>query len=183
MALVRLSRPNVTWALALESAFADPANPTAEELNDERFVHFISCALTEDGTEFTLGDSETDDTLTYCSIGNEQTPVRRVFSASLTWLLDANTGGSGSTVDLTSLYNKVTAMLGRPDIPYWLIKRVGPGNIAQDSAFAVGQKIKMGKFETDVMQFVLENNRKQRGLQNLIPKSDILWNYTISNAS
>lgn len=181
MAIVRLARPNVTWALALESAFANPADPTVAELNDERFVHFISCALTEDGTEFNLDSSETDDTVTYCSIGNEQTPVRKAFSASLTWLLDANTGGSGSTVDLTSEYNKVTAMLGRPDVPYWLIKRVGPGNIAQDSAFAVGQKIKMGRFETDYMQYVLENNTPQRGLQNLLPKADILWNHTITS--
>ena len=133
MALVRLYRPHVTWALAYENAFADPADPTVAELNDDRFVHFISCALTEDGTEFNKDDSDTDDTVTYCDIGQVETPTRTNYTASLQWLLDANTGGSGSTADTTSLYNKVTALLGREGIRYWLIQRIGPGTIAQDS--------------------------------------------------
>lgn len=174
----RLTRPNQTWAIALESAFADPSAPTDDELNDERFVHFISCALTEDGTEMVLADSETDDTITFCSIGNESTPTFFNVTASLQWLMDANTGGSGSTVDLTSLFNKVTAMLGSPDIPYWLISRTGP-NPSQDVPFVPGHIIKMAKFYTDYPQYVLENNAPIRGLQNLVFQGDVAWNIEV----
>lgn len=180
MAISKLTRPNQTWALALASAFADPTAPTTTELNERRFVHFISCALTEDGTELTLGDSETDDTITFCSIGNEETPTLFNPTASLTWLKDANTGGSGSTVDLTSLYNKVEAMLGAPDIPYYLISRTGP-NASQDINFAVGHVIKMVSFNTDYPQLTLENNRPVRGAQNLVFDGRVVnWNYTIA---
>lgn len=179
MSTTRLTRPAQTWALALENAFENPATPLVAELNDRRFVHFVSCALTEDGTEMVRGDSETDDTMTFCSIGNESTPTQANITASFQWLLDANTGGSGSTVDLTSLYNKVTAMLGRPDIPYWIISRTGPQN-SQDINFAVDQVIKMARFDTDYMQYVLENNRPNRGLQNFVFKGDFNWNYHIA---
>lgn len=171
----RLTRPNQTWALALEGAFANWAAPTLAELNDRRFVHFISCALTEDGTELTMGDSEADTTLTFCSKGNESTPTQYNVTGNLTWLKDANTGGSGSTADLTSLYNKVTAMLGGVDIPYWLISRTGP-NASQDINFAAGHRIKMARFLTDYPIDVLENNTPVRGQQSLVFQGDTLWN-------
>lgn len=181
MAISRLSRPNQTWALALRSSFVNPATPTIAELNDRRFVHLISCGLTEDGTEMTLGDSETDDTITFCSIGNESTPTFFNPSATLTWLKDANTGGSGSTVDLTSLYNKIEAMLGDKDIPYILISRTGP-DASQDINFAVGHVIKMASFNTDYPQLVLENNSPVRGTQNLVFDGSVVnWNYTVAS--
>jgi hypothetical protein len=180
MAISRLSRPNQTWALALRSSFVNPSAPTVLELNDRRFVHLISCALTEDGTELTLGDSETDDTITFCSIGNESTPTFYNPSATLTWLKDANTGGSGSTADLTSLYNKVEAMLGSQDIPYLLISRTGP-NASQDINFAVGHVIKMASFMTDYPQLSMENNSPVRGVQSLLFDGAVVnWNYTIA---
>lgn len=179
MVTTRLSRPNQTWALALDSAFANPSAPTIAELNDRRFVHFISCALTEDGTELTMGDSETDDTMVFCSIGSETTPTFANISASLQWLTDRNTGGSGSTVDLTSLYNKVTAMLGSADINYWLISRTGP-NASQDIDFAAGHVIKMAHIATDQPQWVLEQNTPVRGLQAPTFSGEYNWNYTVA---
>ena len=122
----RLTRVNQTWAIAYDSAFADPMFPKVSELNDRRFVHLVSCALTEDGTELVLADSELSNVMTFCSRGNESTPTNGNVTASLQWLKDANTGGAGSTVDLTSLYNKVTALLDNVDIPYWIISRTGP---------------------------------------------------------
>jgi len=177
--MARLLRPNQTYALAPQSAFADPANPTVAELNDRRFVHLISCALNEDGTELTKGASETEDSLSFCSIGNETSTTFANVTASLQWWMDANTGGSGSTVDLTSLYNKVTAMLGSPDIPYWVVSRTGP-NASQDIPFAVGHVIKMGLFNTDYPQYVLENNQKVRGLNSLLFQGSYNWNYTVA---
>ena len=174
----RLTRPNQTWALALESAFANFATPTLTELNDRRFVHLISCGLTEDGTNMVLGDSELDQTLTFCSKGNESTPTQYNVTAQLTWLKDANTGGAGSTVDLTSLYNKITAMLDYPDVPYWIISRTGP-NASQDIDFASGHRIKMARFLTDYPVNVLENNTPVRGSNTPVFQGDVLWNYTL----
>lgn len=176
----RLTRPNQTWAIALASSFANPAAPIVAELNERRFVHLMSCAFTEDNTELTLGDSETDNTVTFCSIGNEVTPTFYNPKSTLTWLKDANTGGSGSTVDLTSLYNKASAMFGDSDIPYWVISRTGP-NASQDQPFAVGQVIKMASFTTDLPQDILENNKPIRGRQELIFSGQLNWNYLIAS--
>ena len=180
MPVIRLSRPNQTWALALVSSFANPKAPTTAELNDRRFVHLISCALTEDATSLTRGDSQIDNTLTFCSIGNEATVVQANITASISWLRDGNTGGSGSTVDLTSLYNKVTAMLDGPDIPYWFISRTGP-NASQDTSFVVGHKIKMARFLTDYPIDTLSVNTPVRGTQALVFQGDSNWNYTIAS--
>jgi hypothetical protein len=179
MVTTRLSRPNQTWALAFDSAFANPSAPTIAELNDRRFVHLISCGLTEDGTELTMGDSETDSTLVFCSIGSETTPTFANITASLQWLKDRNTGGSGSTVDLTSLYNKIEALLGAPDINYWLISRTGP-NASQDIDFAAGHVIKMARISTDQPQNITEQNAPVRGLQSPSFTGQYNWNYTVS---
>lgn len=178
MTTSRLTRPNQTWAIAYVNAFADPAHPTTEELNDRRFVHLVSCALTEDGTELTKGDSETDTTLTFCSIGNEEDPTLANFTVQFTWLKDANTGGSGSTADLTSLFNKAEALLGREDIPYWLISRTGPDN-SQDDDFAVGHVIKMARVMTDIPQTMMERNTPVRGVQAFAFQGDYNYNYHI----
>lgn len=148
MATTRLSRPNQTWALAYQSAFADPLAPTVTELNDRRFVHLFSCALTEDNTSLTLGDSDTDNTVTFCSRGNESTPTFQNPTAQLQGLLEKNSGGSGTTADLTSLYNKLVAFIGRADIPYYFISRTGP-DLSQDVNFTTAHVIKMAMFNTD----------------------------------
>lgn len=178
--ITRLTRPNQTWAIALQSAFANPAAPTVAELNDRRFVHLMSCAFTEDGTELTLGDSETDDTLTFCSIGSESERTFANVTGNLTWLKDANTGGSGSTVDLTSLYNKAEAMFGKYDIPYWIISRTGPSG-AQDADFEIGHVISMADFLTDYPQYVLEQNTPQRGTQALVFQGSVNWNFRVAS--
>ena len=61
MSADRLTRTSQTWALAYASAFANPAAPTAAELNDRAFVHLFSCALTETGTSLVKAGSDTDD--------------------------------------------------------------------------------------------------------------------------
>lgn len=177
----RLTRPNQTWALAKQDAFANPLAPTTTELNNANFVSLFSCALTEDGTSLTLGDSDTDDTLTFCSIGNESTPTFKNPSAQWTFFKEANTGGSGSTVDPTSLFNKAWAWMAFPDVPYWVISRTGP-NSSQDIAFAVGHKIKMALFNTDYPAELPEQSTSGRLQQNwLYAGGAIVWNYQLAS--
>ena len=126
-----------------------------------------------------LADSDTDDSMTFCSIGNEVTPVRKNVTANLLYRADANTGGSGSTVDLTSLYNKIHALIGAPDIPFWLISRTGP-NASQDINFAVGHRIKMAKFTTDYPVATLESGTPVKWAQTPAFAGSVLWNYTLA---
>lgn len=180
MAFSRLTRPNQSWFLAYDAAFANPAAPTLEELNDRRFVHPISCALTEDSTELVRGDSETDDTVTFCSIGNEVTLGTANISASLNYLNDQNTGGSGSTADLSSLYNQAEAMLGGEDIPYWIISRTGPTG-AQDAPFVAGQRIKYARFTTDFPVMNNTQNSPAQTTQTPMFTGQVHWNYTVGS--
>ena len=179
MTTTRLVRPNQTWALAYENAFANPATPTTTELNDGRFVHLISCALDESGTELSLGNSQVDNTVTFCDIGEYKLPTFNKISAKLTWLTDANTGGSGSTVDLTSLYNKTTALLDYPDQKFWIISRTGP-NASQDIPFAVGHVIKMALVQTDYPVWALAVNTPIKKAQTPLYKGQSNWNYSLA---
>lgn len=176
----RLTRPNVTFAIAYENAFDDYTAPTAAELNERRFVHLISCGLTEDGTELTLSGFESDDTTTFCDTGQNPTLTFPNITSTLTWLKDENTGGSGSTVDLTSLYNKIESFLGMQGTKFWVIQRTGP-EASQDINFAIGHKINMALFETDYPQTLLEQNRPARGVQNLLFQGSYLWNANIAS--
>ena len=178
MAGTRLTRSSQTWAIALQNAFANPAAPTTTELNNTNFVYRVSCAFTEDGTTIALSDSDTDSTITFCSIGNEQTVTNANPTSQLTWLKDANTGGSGTTVDLTSLYNQVTGLLELPDSTYWIISRTGKAN-SQDANFAVNDRLKMGLFSTDYATDLIENGKPLRGQQNLIYAGGLNWNYKV----
>ena len=184
MASTRLTRPAQTWGLAYANAFANPATPTVAELNSTTLVSLFSCALTEDGTTLTLGDSDTDDTITFCDNASVSTPTFFNPTAQWTGLLDANTGGSGSTVDLTSLFNKLEAWIGSPDVPYYLISRTGPQS-SQDIAFAVGQRIKMVSVKTDFPTWVLGQSDNAKIQQSFLydgsPAVSVNWNYTIAS--
>lgn len=178
MAGTRLTRNSQTFAIAYENAFANPAAPTAAELENVNFVFKVSCALTEDNTALTLSDSDNDSTITFCSIGNETTVTNANPTAQFTWLRDANTGGSGTTVDLASLYNKVSGLLDLPDTKYWLISRTGKQG-SQDAAFAIGDRLKMALFSTDYAVDMIESSKPILGQQNFIYAGGVNWNYKV----
>lgn len=174
----RLTRNSQTWAIAYQAAFANPAAPTTTELNNANFVFKLSCALEEGSTTMNLGKSDTDSTLTFCSIGNEQTITNANPTAQWTWLRDANTGGSGTTADLTSIYNLASGLLELPGCYYWLISRTGKQG-SQDAAFAVNDRIKMGLFQTDYALDVIANGKPDKGQQNFIYGGGVNWNYRV----
>lgn len=180
MAGSRLSRPNQTWALAYINAFANPLAPTTTELNNTALVHMFSCALSEEGTAMTLGDSDTDDSLTFCSIGNESSPTFKNPTVQWTGLKEANTGGSGSTADLTSLYSKLWAFVAFSDIPYYVISRTGP-NASQDVPFVINHRIKMVGVTTDNAVDVYDQAGNSRIQQNFFyDGGPIAWNYKVA---
>jgi len=170
MANTRMYRANVTLCLAHPEAFADRTAPTAAELNSA-LVKNITCALSEDGTTFTLGDSDTDDSLTFCDEGNLSTPTfynpEVVFEA----FRDADTAAAGE-------FNEALDLIAFPDIEYIAIQRIGQDS---DTNFASGDRIKMVGVKTDFGIDVVGNGENQRISQSFLNNDFVNWNYEVAS--
>lgn len=170
MANTRLYRANVTFCLAHPEAFADRTAPTAAELNSA-LVKNITCALNEDGTTFTLGDSDTDDSLTFCDEGNLSTPTFYNPEVVMEAFRDADTAAAG-------VYNEALGLLAFPDIEYIAILRVGHDS---DTAFAAGHRVKMVGVKTDFGIDVVGNGENQRISQSFFNNDFVNWNYEVAS--
>jgi len=128
---VKMLRGNVTVLAAYPEAFANPATPTAAELNaqfvyttaEDKMVFNISCAITDDGLTANLTDSETDDTRTICDIGQVQNPTFSTYEVSLDGLRDLSVTDNG-------VFNLFRDLFLTADRPFWIITRVGKANNA-----------------------------------------------------
>lgn len=170
MANVRLFRENITFCLARPEAFADRTAPTAAELNDTTLVHNITCALNEDGTTFTLGDSDTDDSLTFCDAGNVSTATFFNPEVAMEAFRDADTAANG-------VFNEAFDLLAFPDVEYIAILRVGEDS---DTAFASGDRVKMVGVKTDFGIDVVGNGENQRINQAFLNNDFVNWNYEVT---
>jgi hypothetical protein len=172
MANVRMYRDNITFCLAYPEAFADRTAPTAAELNDTDLVKNITCALNEDGTTFTLGDSDTDDSVTFCDAGNVSTPTFFNPEVVMEAFRDADTSATG-------VFNEAFGLLAFPDIEYIAILRVGKDS---DTAFAVGDRVKMVGVKTDFGIDINGNGENQRISQSFLNNDFVNWNYEVTNS-
>lgn len=170
MANVRLFRENITFCLARPEAFADRTAPTAAELNDTTLVHNITCALNEDGTTFTLGDSDTDDSLTFCDAGNVSTATFFNPEVAMEAFRDADTAANG-------VFNEAFDLLAFPDVEYIAILRVGEDS---DTEFAAGDRVKMVGVKTDFGIDVVGNGENQRINQAFLNNDFVNWNYEVT---
>jgi len=171
MANTRMYRTNVTFCLARPEAFADRTAPTAAELNDTALVHNITCALNEDGTTFTLGDSDTDDSQTFCDQGNVSTPTFYNPEVVMEAFRDADTAATGD-------FNEAFDLLAFPDVEYIAIMRVGKDS---DVSFATGDRIKMVGVKTDFAIDVNGNGENQRINQSFFNNDFVNWNYEVAS--
>tara|TARA_R110000782_G_scaffold94088_3_gene177771 strand:+ start:2730 stop:3242 length:513 start_codon:yes stop_codon:yes gene_type:complete len=169
MANTRLYRENITFLLAHPEAFADRTAPTVAELNGA-LVHNVTCALNEDGTEFTLGDSDTDDSLTFCSKAGISTPTFYNPTVMMEAFRD-------SDVTATGIFNEAFDLLAWPDIEYIAILRVGKDS---DTAFAVADKIKMVGVKTDLGTDVVASGENMRIAQAFMNNDFVNWNYEVA---
>ena len=167
----RLYRENVTFLLAEPEAFADRNAPTAAELNDVTLTYNVTCALWEDDTEFTLGDPDTDDGLTFCSKAGISDPTfdnpTVVFSA----LLDEDRTATG-------VFNGTVNRIRFADREYIAILRLGKDS---DVAFAATDRVKMVAVGTDVGVPTVSNGENVRIVQNFLNKSWVNWNYVVAS--
>lgn len=172
MALDRLVRANVGYYIALPEAlptFGTTGVVTTTQLNSD-LVYDVTCALTEADTSFTLDDSETDDELTFCSVGNEVTPTTRNATAVFTFLRDANKAAD-------TVFNLARDLMSYPDVNYVLIERLFKPNTA---AFAVGDQVSMIGVSSDLPVDVIADGANVKGTQNWVSNGDINWNYTVA---
>lgn len=164
----KLLRGNTKISVVEYDAIADPTAPTAAELNGA-FSYDISCAVLDDYT-LNLTDSDTDDTLTVCDIGNVETRTFTNYEGELTGLKDAD------LTDATSVYNTFFRLFMAPDNKYWVVKRIGP---AQATAYAAGQVVSLYAFNTDYPTNNAEDGSMLSMTANLKPAGEVHVNYTL----
>lgn len=178
MANERLFGPATRFLLASPLAFADWQNPTTAELNANAtnspngLIWDLTCALSEDGTQFDLADSETDDSLSFCQVAGAVNPtnynpeiVYQVFRAKERWKVsDSNTF---NTAELAR------TLLSYKGVEYFAILSVGeePG-----TNFAVGDRIKMAQVSTDYGVDEIGSGDNAMLTQTFAGRGNVAWN-------
>lgn len=173
MALERLYNPNTRWYLFYPEAVSDIENPTAAELNDalaNGLGFNITCAVNQDGSNFDLGDSETDDSLTFCQVAGTVSPT----SYNPEIQIEVETSRD-RTADNTA--NTAQNLLAYKGVELYAGLSVGE---SPDAPLEAGDKIKLVKVVTDYGTYQIgsgENIRMQSQLGN---RSDIAWNVDLA---
>lgn len=167
----RLYRESIRFDLAYPEAFENPASPTADELNNATMVFNVTCALSEDGTEFTLGDPDTDDSLSFCDAAGNQTATFQNPSVVFEAFRDADRSAEG-------LFELVRSLLAHEDVPYFAILRVGYDS---DVDYAVGQRINLVGVKTDLPVSVEESGTNARLSNSFLNEGTVNWGYTIAS--
>lgn len=173
----KLLRANVGIYAAYPEAFANPATPTAAELNaqfvytttETAMVFNISCAVLDDYT-LNMADSDTDDSLSICDVGNVESPTFQNYEASLDGFRDKVITDNG-------VFNLFHELFMGVDNPFWLIKRIGK---AQNAAFAIGDVISMYGVTTDYGTDVIEDNSMIKWGARFKTTGNLNINYTIA---
>lgn len=132
-------------------AVADWAEPTAAEFEAAIAAGLgfdISCAITDDSVNINLTDSDTDDSISICDIGNVSTPT--FFNYEVTF--DSFRNGPASAGSPVPVYELPVVLFSAPDRPYYIVKRIGP---EQGTAFASGQEVSIYGVNTDYPTDVL----------------------------
>lgn len=137
-----LFREHVTFYLAFAEAFADIEDIQASEMNDginAGLVFNITCALNEDGTTFDIGESDTDDSLSFCQSASAVSPTTKnpevVYQAFR----------SKNPTD-TNTANTAFGLLAFPDVEYIAIVRVGE---SPDETVQPGDRLRAVSVMTD----------------------------------
>lgn len=126
-------------------AVEDWSDLTADELNAAVTAGLgfdISCALTDDSVSINMTDSDTDDSISICDIGNVETPTFYNYEVSF----DSFRNGPASTGAPVAVYELPVTLFSTADRPFYIVKRIGP---AQGTAFAAGQTVSVYGVNTD----------------------------------
>jgi hypothetical protein len=177
VAFEKLLRANLSILWAYPEAFANAATPTAAELNnlfvygsaEGGLVFDISCSILDDYT-LNMTDSDTDDSISICDIGNVESPTFQNYEASLNHFRD-------SSVTANGVYNLAFDLFKGVDRPGYLIKRIG---YPQGTPFAIGQNVSLYGFTTDYPVDVVDDNSMLQFGSRFKPNGNLNINYTIA---
>lgn len=151
MAGTKLLRGHYSVYAFFPEAVADWTAPTAAALNAAVAAGLgfdISCALTDDSVTINLTDSDTDDSISICDIGNVSTPTFFNYEVSF----DSFRNGPVATGAAVAVYEIPVNLFNDPDLPFYIVKRIGP---AQGTTFAASQIISAYGVTTDYPTDVL----------------------------
>ncbi len=151
MAGTKLLRGNFSVYAFYPEAVSDWSTLTASALNTavtNGLGFDISCALTDDSVSINLTDSDTDDSISICDIGNVSTPTFFNYEVSF----DSFRNGPVSAGPQVAVYELPVDLFGNVDQPFYILKRIG---VPQGTTFAAGQIVSVFGVKTDWFQNVL----------------------------
>lgn len=167
--------PQVRFGIAFPEHFADWQNPTVAELNDnlsnalDGTIFHLTCALNQDGTNFDLGDSDTDDSLTFCQVAGAVNPT--TLNPDITFEIERS---KDPLADNTA--NVAFSLLAWKGVEFFAFLSVGSG---ADEPFVVGDRIKMARVAVDYPSDVFSIEENVRLVQALANRGDVNWNYSL----
>lgn len=142
MSNTTLFREHVTFYLSFAEAFQNIEEITDDEMNDgitAGLVFNITCALNEDGTTHDIGESDTDDSLSFCQSASAVSPTTKnpeiVYQAFR----------SKDPTDVNTA-NTAFGLLAFPDVEYIAIVRVGQ---SPDETVRPGDRLRPVSVMTD----------------------------------
>lgn len=176
-------KPVSRFYLASKLAFADWQNPTSAELNANPtndpagLIWNLTCAIAQDDTTHDLGDSDTDDALSFCQIAGAANPTS--YNPEISWTIfrDANPWVVSDT-NSESVANLAFSLLAWRGIEYFAILSVGE---AYDQPFAAGDRVKMASVATDYLADVVASGESTRGTQSFLFRGSLNWNYELQS--
>lgn len=183
MANERLFGPKTRIGLASVYHFADWQNPTADEMNEAigaadplGSIWDLSCALDLENTTFDLGDSETDDELSFCQWAGSADPtefnpeiVYTAFRSTEPWVVSEPT-----TLNQANLAFALMAHRGQ-EYYAWMSDGKEPGE-----AFAVGDRVSLVRVATDYGIDDIGTGANVKLGQTFGFRSEILWRHRIA---
>lgn len=132
----------------------------------------ISCALTDDSVSINPTDSDTDDSISICDIGNVSTPT--FFNYEVTF--DSFRNGPASLGNTVAVYDLPPKLFPTADLPFYIVKRIGP---AQGEQFASGQEISVFGVRTDFPADVLADGENILFGSRFKPTGELNTNTTL----
>lgn len=169
MALERAYNPLTRWVIIQPEAIKDFTKPTAQELNDalaNGLAHNITCAVNQDGSNFDLGDSDTDDSLTFCQVAGAVNPTS--FNPEAT--IEVETDRDRLAQSTANTAHDLLAYKGHE---YFFLLSVGE---APDAPFAAGERVKMFRGATDYGVYQMGSGENIRLSSAIANRGDVAWN-------
>lgn len=164
----RLLRANVRIDAFYPETFADFANPTVAELNSATMGFNISCAV-EDSYTLNQTESDTDDSLTICDVGNVETPTFLNYEATLPVFRDKDLAANG-------VFNLAYRLFKVEGIPLVLGIRIGLPNT---DAHVIDETVSLFEFVTDNPSDLVEDQSMIRLEAHFKPTGRINTNYRV----